>query len=225
MVKIFLDAGHGGTDPGAVGNGLKEKDLTLKIVLKIRDLLKGYENVETKLSRDKDVFLELSERADLVNKWKADYFASIHINAGGGTGFETFIYNSAGGATVAHQNVIHQSILNPLGMKDRGKKRANFAVLRETKMSAILSENGFIDNVADANKLKSDAFLDKIAQGHVEGFVKAFGLKKKPEPRPVAKTDGKLYKVQVGAYSQKANAEKVAAELKAKGYQTYIVHE
>ena len=223
MVKIFLDAGHGGTDPGAVGNGLQEKDLTLKIVLKIRDLLKGYENAEVKLSRDKDTTLSLSQRAKMANDWKADYFASIHINAGGGTGFETFIHNNAGSATVAHQNVIHPSILNPLGMRDRGKKRANFAVLRETSMSALLSENGFIDNASDAAKLKSDAFLDKVAQGHVDGFAKSFGLKKKPEPKPVS--DGKLYKVQVGAYSQKANADKLAAELKSKGYPTYIVHE
>src|SRR5690606_4556933 len=63
--------------------------------------------------------------------------------------------------------------------RNRGKKKANFAVLRETKMAAILTENGFIDNKNDADKLKKSSYLDKIAKGHAEGIAKALNLKKK----------------------------------------------
>lgn len=181
MTKIVLDAGHGGTDSGAVGNGLREKDLTLNIVKKIGDMLKDYEGVEIIYTRTDDRFIELSERAAIANRAKADFFLSVHINAGGGTGFESYIYNgNVGSATIAYQNVIHAEIMKAIGnVTDRGKKRANYAVLRETKMPALLTENLFIDNANDAAKLKSDQFLQQIAYGHVQGIVKAFGLKKK----------------------------------------------
>ena len=179
MVKIFLDPGHGGRDPGAVGNGLQEKDLTLKIALKIRDMLVGYEDVRVNLTRTQDVTLSLKQRTDLANAWGADYLISIHINAGGGTGFETFIYPGTGGATVANQNVIHGKIMEQLDVRDRGKKAANLHMVRESRMPAILTENLFIDNKTDAAKLKQDSYIDKIALGHVNGLVAAFGLKKK----------------------------------------------
>jgi N-acetylmuramoyl-L-alanine amidase len=181
MVRIVLDAGHGGTDSGAVGNGLREKDLTLNIVKKIDDMLKDYEGVEIIYTRTNDRFIELSERAAIANRAKADFFLSVHINAGGGTGFESYIFNgNVSAKTIAYQNVIHGEIMKAIGgVRDRGKKRANYAVLRETKMPAILTENLFIDNANDAEKLKSDQFLQQIAYGHVIGLEKAFGLKKK----------------------------------------------
>jgi N-acetylmuramoyl-L-alanine amidase len=228
MVRIVLDAGHGGKDSGAVGNGLKEKDLTLKIVKQIGRMLSEYENAEVHYTRTDDRFLELSERAEIANKLKADYFISVHINAGGGTGFETYIYNGGVSApTVAYQNVIHQEILKAIGnVKDRGKKRANYAVLRQTKMPALLTENLFIDNANDAAKLKSEQFLLQIAHGHVQGIVKAFGLKKKAQPTPSQPqqkaSDKKLYRVQVGAFTDRKNAERLAEELKKKGYPVFI---
>ncbi|MGG3920676.1 N-acetylmuramoyl-L-alanine amidase [Geobacillus thermodenitrificans] len=226
MVRIVLDAGHGGKDPGAVANGLKEKDLTLSIVKHIGRLLSEYEGVEVHYTRTDDRFLELSERAAIANKLNADYFISVHINAGGGTGFESYIYNgNVSSATIAYQNVIHEEIMKAIGdVRDRGKKRANYAVLRETKMPAILTENLFIDNPNDAAKLKSEQFLLQVAYGHVIGLEKAFGLKKKTKPQPQQKTStGKLYRVQVGAFSDRKNAEKLAEELKKKGYPVYIV--
>ncbi|MEK4181718.1 N-acetylmuramoyl-L-alanine amidase [Aeribacillus sp. FSL K6-1121] len=228
MVKIFIDPGHGGNDPGAVANGLKEKDLTLKIAKKIQSLLSEYEGVSVKLSRTTDVYLSLSERADMANKWEADFFISVHINAGGGTGFESYIYNKPNTKSVAYQNVIHPEIMKAIGnVKDRGKKRANFAVVRETKMPAILTENLFIDNSSDAAKLKSDSFLSQIAFGHVQGLVKAFGLKKKAASKsspakPAVSNQKEVYRVQVGAFADRKNAEKLAAELKKKGYPAFI---
>lgn len=226
MVRIVLDAGHGGRDSGAVGNGLKEKNLTLAIVKHIGRLLSEYEGVKVHYTRTDDRFLELSERAAIANKLNADYFISIHINAGGGTGFESYIYNgNVSQAAIAYQNDIHGEIMKAIGgVRDRGKKRANYAVLRETKMPAILTENLFIDNANDAAKLKSEQFLLQVAHGHVQGIVKAFGLKKKAQSQPQQKTStGKLYRVQVGAFKDRKNAERLAEELKKKGYSVIIV--
>jgi N-acetylmuramoyl-L-alanine amidase len=229
-MKLVIDPGHGGHDPGAVANGLKEKDLTLTIAKHIGRMLAEYEGVEVHYTRTDDRFLELSERAAIANKLKADYFISVHINAGGGTGFESYIYNgNVGSATIAYQNVIHSEIMKAIGnVTDRGKKRANYAVLRETNMPAILTENLFIDNRNDATKLKSEQFILQVAHGHVQGIVKAFGLKKKAKPQPQPKpqqkvSDGKLYRVQVGAFSDLKNAERLAEELKKKGYPAIIV--
>jgi N-acetylmuramoyl-L-alanine amidase len=189
-MKIVLDAGHGGHDPGAVANGLKEKDLTLAIVKHIGRMLEEYEGAEVFYTRTDDRYLSLEERAAIANKLKADLLISVHINAGGGTGFESFIYNGGvSQATIAYQNVIHGEIMKAIGgVRDRGKKRANYAVLRETKMPALLTENLFIDNPNDAAKLKSDQFLQQIAYGHVMGLEKAFGLKKKGGKTTVQKT-------------------------------------
>lgn len=228
MVRIVLDAGHGGKDSGAVGNGLKEKDLTLAIVKHIGRLLAEYEGVEVHYTRTDDRFLELSERAAIANKTKADFFLSVHINAGGGTGFESYVHPNANSATIAYQNVIHAEIMKAIGnVTDRGKKRANYAVLRETHMPALLTENLFIDNKNDAAKLDSEQFLLQVAYGHVQGIVKAFGLKKKAKPTPSQPqqkvSDGKMYRVQVGAFSDRENAERLVEELKKKGYPAVIV--
>ncbi|MED4124042.1 N-acetylmuramoyl-L-alanine amidase [Halalkalibacterium halodurans] len=194
MTKIFIDPGHGGRDPGAVANGVQEKDIALSVALAIKKFLEeNFDNIEVKLSREDDRFLSLSERARLANAWGADYFVSIHCNAGGGTGFETFIHDSRSTKSVAYQNVVHPEILTTMGVRDRGKKAANFAVLRLTNMPAILTENLFIDNPSDAKLLKDPVFLQQVARGHVEGIAKAFGLKRKSgaASRPAASKPSK----------------------------------
>lgn|SRR5690554_841907 len=191
-VKIFIDPGHGGSDPGAVANGLREKDLTLAIAKECNRVLnEEYEGVQTKMSRTGDTYPSLSARTKAANDWGADYFVSIHINAGGGTGFESYIFNgTVSSKTKEYQKKVHQVIAAGDGWADRGMKRANFHVLRETRMSALLTENGFIDRKEDAAKLKDPAFLKKLGRLHAEGIAKAFGLKKKststpsPDPKP-----------------------------------------
>jgi len=221
-MKIMLDPGHGGHDPGAVANGLKEKDLTLDIARRIRRILETeYTGVQVRLTRESDTYLDLSERAKLANNWGADFFLSIHINAGGGTGWESYRHPAAASRTVAYHDVIHAEVIRMVDVRDRGKKTANFAVLRETKMPALLTENLFIDNAQDATKLKDKEFLEKLAWGHVVGLEKALDLKKKTQQ--TTQTNGKLYRVQVGAFSDRKNAEKLVEELKKKGYQAIIV--
>lgn len=182
-LKIYIDPGHGGNDPGAVGNGLREKDLTLAIALRLRNILVNeYDNVQVRMSRTTDTSVSLNQRTDDANAWGADYLISIHINAGGGEGFEIHTYNGsyAGKSeTNAKAKAIHDAIIRETNWEDRGCKESNFHMVRESDMSAALSENGFIDNSSDAWHLKQDDFLDKIARGHAIGLENALGLVKK----------------------------------------------
>lgn len=188
MAKVYLDPGHGGNDPGAVANGLLEKEVVLKIAKYARDFLKSkYKNVSVKLSRTGDTYPSLSQRAKDANNWGADVFVSIHINAGGGEGYEDFIFNgSVSKDTPRLQDSIHNEVSKEFGT-NRGQKRANFAVLRETGMPAVLTENGFIDNKEDAEYLKKDSNLKKLGEAHAKGIAVYLGLEKatsKPKSKP-----------------------------------------
>ena len=177
-MNIVLDPGHGGTDPGAVGNGLLEKDLNLFVAQLVKNNLLKYD-VNVLLTRIGDQSVSLSSRADFANSNMADYFLSIHTNAGGGTGFESFVYTNASARTNSLRDVLHNNIapyFTSNGFRDRGKKQANFAVLRETKMPAALIENLFIDSVTDSQRLKEVIFLEGLASVITDGIVEALKL-------------------------------------------------
>ncbi|UNK20185.1 N-acetylmuramoyl-L-alanine amidase [Paenibacillus sp. N3/727] len=191
MKKVWIDAGHGGKDSGAVGNGLKEKDIALDVSLGVKKRLEdNYDGVQVLLTRSTDVFLELSERTKAADKAGADILVSVHCNAGGGAGgFETFRYINSQPASVALQNVLHKEImvaLKPFGVIDRGQKAKNLHMVRESKMPAVLTENLFIDVASDAAKLKRQEVIDALIEGHVQGIAKYLGLNKK-EGKPVTK--------------------------------------
>lgn len=227
--KVYIDLGHEGElkgmDPGAIGNGLKECNVVLEIGKYMKDMFADFENVEIKFSRLGNKNFSLEQRTDEANAWGADLYLSIHINAGGGTGFESYIYPGVGGETQAFQNAVHAKIMSKKVFgTDRGKKRANFHVLRETKMAAMLTENGFIDKAADAAILKTRAKLILIAAGHVEGVAEFLGLKKRTAaPKPTPSKSDKLYKVQVGAFSVKGNAEALEKKLHAAGFKDAFI--
>lgn len=227
LVKIFIDPGHGGSDPGAVGNGLQEKNLTLNIAARTREILiSEYENVSIQMSRTGDQTVGLTSRTDAANKWGADFYLSIHINSGGGTGFESYRYPGVGKPTSANHQVIHQNIMAQIDLRDRGVKQANFHVLRETNMPAVLTESGFIDSANDAAQLKKSHFIESLARGHANGIASALNLREKQENRPTTSEEkpstNDLFKVQVGAFRNKENADQIADEAKAKGFQTYV---
>ncbi|MEK5109892.1 N-acetylmuramoyl-L-alanine amidase [Cytobacillus sp. FSL K6-0129] len=232
MAKIFIDAGHGGNDPGAVGNGLREKDLTLTISKRVGAILANdYKGATIKYSRTGDQSLSLKQRTDAANAWGADLFVSVHINAGGGTGYEDYVYTTVGAGTQKFQDAIHSEIMKRIdGVRDRGKKRANYHVLRESRMPAVLTESLFIDKAADAAKLKQASFIEAVAQGHAAGIAKAFNLAKKqteskPKPSPNKPSNGSLFKVQIGAFSKKANADALVKQAKAKGFDAFASKE
>lgn len=227
--KIYWDKGHGGTDPGAVANGLLEKTLNHKIVeYAMAYLEKHYTGFEQRVNRTGDASQDLAKRDDAPDAWGADVFVSVHINAGKGTGFETFISNGAGSATVAFQNMMHSEILNAMrkfdsGLKDRGKKRANYFVLAQTNANSILTENLFIDS-NDSRHLKNEAFLKAVGEAHAIGVAKYTGLKQKavskpttPKPAPSKPAANDIYSVQIFAGSQ-AGAERVVEQAKKAGF-------
>lgn len=177
MTLVILDAGHGGYDPGADGYGLIEKNLTLDLTLRVAQQLRCESNLDVRLTREDDTFLELSERADVANQAGADYFVSLHHNAGGGNGFESYVYpGTSDDATGQKRHAVHEvmvSFLSQYDVPDRGEKEANFAVLRETKMSAVLLENLFLDSPKDADLLKKPDFLQGLSEAIASGIKSA----------------------------------------------------
>ena len=188
---VFLDPGHGGRDPGAVYNGLREKDLNMSIYRKLRSELEklGY-TVLT--SRDSDVYVDyVTERSEMVNKTDADVFISIHFNATGvsganRSGVETYIYEPDPDITprinkVAHDDPtrlseskrladnIHNSVVSVAGANDRGVRGSNYAVLRETVKPAVLIELGYMDS-PEYKKISDDKYQNKLVEGLVKGL-------------------------------------------------------
>lgn len=230
--KVYFDLGHEGVgrnlDPGAVANGLHEADVVLKIGKYINDMMENYENVEWKFSRLSDKRLSLSQRTNEANAWGADLLVSIHINAGGGDGFESYIYNGSyngKGKTQAFQNTLHKNIMqNCKFFDDRGKKQANFHMCRESGMDAVLTENGFIDSNRDAAALKDRGKLIQIAAGHVEGIADFLGLKKKAsaKPKPDPAPEGTFFRVITGSFADRENAEARMKALKKDGWDSFL---
>ncbi|MCQ6276199.1 N-acetylmuramoyl-L-alanine amidase [Bacillus sp. V3B] len=226
MVKIFIDPGHGGADPGATANGLQEKNITLTIATHIQKMLTSeYNNVSIRMSRTEDQTVSLSARTNAANNWGADVYLSVHINAGGGTGFESFVYPGVGRPTVTYQENIHKKILEQVQYTNRGLKQAGYHVLRESNMPAVLTENGFIDHRVDASKLKESSFLESLARGHVNGIAAAFRLTKKAATPPSEPPTNGLFRVQIGAFRNKTNVDQLVSRANAKGFQTYLRQE
>ncbi|MFP7732708.1 N-acetylmuramoyl-L-alanine amidase [Priestia aryabhattai] len=189
MKKIYLDAGHGGADAGAVGaNGLYEKNLVLKIQQYLISYLNStYTGFTIKTTRTTDTFLSLSQRASQANSWGADAFMSIHVNAGGGTGYEDYVYRSASNASKTFQSIVHgqvQPTLLSYNHPNRGRKSANYAVLRLTSMPAVLTEIAFIDNSADAALLQNEAFLKRMGESYAKGIAVYLNLPRRSVPTP-----------------------------------------
>lgn len=225
MVKVFLDAGHGGKDPGALGNEMREKDIALSITKKIGSILNRH-NVQVVYSRTTDVFLELSDRARKANNANVDCFVSIHTNAfndSSAQGVETYSYPGSSKGEKLAKCIQNNVLAAKLYTKSRGTKTANFAVLRETKMPSALIETAFITNAQDASLLRNKQ--NEFAEAIAKGILNYLGIHYEAETKPQPKPGEKLYKVQVGAFSNKANADRLVNELKSKGYSTYIVIE
>ncbi|SMB97715.1 N-acetylmuramoyl-L-alanine amidase [Thermanaeromonas toyohensis ToBE] len=176
MPRIGLDAGHGGSDPGAIGpNGLREKDVVLAIA---RDLAYRLQNsgFEVVMTRDADTDVELEERAARLNKAQADLVLSLHINSASSPSanyVSTWIWKRGGRAEVAAQ-YIQQALVNTLGWPDGGIRKANFYILRETIAPAVLAEIGFISNPAQADALAQEQTRKSISLALLIGLKRYF---------------------------------------------------
>lgn len=186
MAKIVvLDPGHGGGDPGAVGNGLQEKDINLAVVQQVQRRLKARFVVEVLTTRDRDVNVSLDRRARIANINNADLFCSIHVNSSDkplATGFESYVYYEVPEKTKVFRSYIHSFVADCFaryGLPDRGKKTGGFAVLRWTKMPAVLLECGFISNSGDASLLADEEFRYNLGDAVACGVARALNLEKK----------------------------------------------
>jgi N-acetylmuramoyl-L-alanine amidase len=195
-MRVCLDPGHGGYDPGACGNGLQEKDITLEIALQLSPLL-VYNGIGVGLTRTGDYAPnhlednlngELNARVSISDSYGADLFVSIHVNSGGGTGQEVLI-SGAGGKAESAANLVYNQINKVTGWANRGVKVQNVLVLKETKAPAILTENGFIDSASDSAKLKDSSFIHSLAVAHAKGICDYFGITYKESPQSTVITN------------------------------------
>lgn len=173
-IIISIDAGHGGHDPGAVQNGVNEKDITLEVAKKLDSALKK-EGYDTVMTRDKDVYVELKERADIANRNNSDIFISLHCNSFSSEsahGIEVLYNPNRSGSKQLAQLVLDE-LVKATGARNRGiKERPELAVLKHTTMPAILVEMGFISNKAEAQKLQTASYQNKIVEAIVKGVEK-----------------------------------------------------
>ena len=176
MKTICIDPGHGGKDPGATGGGVQEKAVVLNVARKIGAFLEA-RGCTVMLTRETDVFVELSDRARMANAAKADLYVSIHCNSvrdnARATGMEVYHYTHASEASKSAARVIYNKLLPVCGLRGRGVKAKDLAVLRETAMPAVLVELGFISNPSDRAKLTNFAWQDDAAQAIADGIVEA----------------------------------------------------
>lgn len=178
---IVLDPGHGGYDPGALSASeeILEKDITLAITLYVRELLEDQEGISTLMTREDDSHVYLSERAELANSSGADLFVSIHANALENsttwTGIYTYYHpDKSSNSTLAQ--TVQDAIIAATGAVDRGANTADYYVLRETTMPAILIETGFLSSPEELALLTDSAYQQKIAQGIVDGLLEYIGV-------------------------------------------------
>ena len=169
--KVFIDAGHGGTDPGALGYGYRESDLNLQVAKKVEAKLKS-KGIDVKMSRNSDIFYSLSERAEMANDYGADAFVSIHQNsaeAKSANGIETY-YNRKKEEDRPLSNDIQKQVISQTGANNRGVKNAEFTVLVKSEMISALVECGFITNELEVKKLSDSSYQDKLATGIANGI-------------------------------------------------------
>lgn len=230
MAKIFIGVGHGGSDSGAVANGFKEKDVNLAIAKVVCSELERHK-VEVKMSRIADISEDLNDKIRRCNAFNPDFALDIHNNAGGGDGAEAFHHYGGGKGKTLANNVLAEIV--KIGQNSRGAKikkniwgKDYFAFIRDTNAPAIILECAFLDNKKDVAIIDTAEEQKNMGIAIAKGILKSLNIlyiepKKVEEKKP--ETSDKIYRVQVGAYKVKANAEKMKAELEAKGYKPIIV--
>lgn len=212
MTTVFLSAGHGGTDPGAVADNLYEKTINLNVLLACKSELERH-GVKVVCSRVKDENDPVSQEVKEANASGADIALSFHVNAGGGDGFEVYYHSSSKkGKKIAGLCEKH---VKALGQNSRGLKTGDrLQFVRKTDMPAVLAEAFFIDNKQDKNI--GDTLVEQTAFGvaYAKAILEYFGIMYKNRAQ---------YRVQVGAYGAKSNAEAMKKRLKAAGFDAIIV--
>ena len=184
MAKVFLGVGHGGKDPGAVANGLKEKDLNLAVALACKDELERHD-VEVLMSRTNDDSEGLSERIKECNAFEPDLAGDIHCNAGGGDGAEVFHHYKGGTGKTLANNILAE--IEEIGQNSRGAKtKLNssgndyFGFIRQTDAPAVIVECAFVDS-KDVQIIDTADEQKEMGVAIAKGFLKTLGVAYKAE--------------------------------------------
>lgn len=226
--KVFIGVGHGGKDSGAVANGVKEKDANLQIALACqRELVRH--GVTVSMSRTKDEDDTLNDEVKECNAFTPDLAVDIHNNAGGGDGAEAFYHYKGGMSKTLAENMLAE-IVN-IGQNSRGAKirkgddgRDYYGFIRMTKAPAVIVECAFLDNKTDVQIIDTSAEQQAMGVAIAKGILKTLGIVYVPEQAEMPKVEsGKLYRVQVGAYAKRENAEAMCKKLKAAGFEAVVV--
>ena len=219
MPKVFIGVGHGGSDPGAVSNNTKEKDLNLSIALACRDVLVRH-GISVNMSRTKDEDDNISEEIRECNAYQPDIAVDIHNNAGGGDGAEVFHHYGGGVSKTLAEDILAEIV--KIGQNSRGakiRKNANgkdyYAFIRNTTCPAVIVECAFVDNSTDLEILASEGKRQSMGEAIAKGILKTLGVEFQAET-------GTIYRVQVGAYKVKANAEAMLKKIKSAGFDAFI---
>jgi N-acetylmuramoyl-L-alanine amidase len=222
MPKVFLDYGHGGNDPGAISGPYKEKDFTLSIGKRVKYHLERH-NLKVVESREGDTNPSLTERSNKANANWVDLAVSLHCNSftdSSAQGVEIYTYGQGNREIGLAKAILNQIIKAKLYTKNRGVKQANFHMVREIKTASVLLEMAFISNANDRNILLNKQ--EEMAIAITKGILSFYEMSYKNDNKSNTTSD-KLYRVQVGAFRERSNAEKLANELKARGYDVIIV--
>ena len=181
-IQVVIDPGHGGTDPGAIANNTKEKEINLSVAQQVEQNLKK-KGLAVIMTRSRDEYLGLVERANVGTESKATIFVSMHCNSATATsasGIETYYYiNTDNDYDKDLATCIQNAVIKATDAKSRGVKSANFSVLRNSKIPAALIEMGFLTNVEESTKMNDSEYQAKIAQGVSNGimnFLKNYDL-------------------------------------------------
>lgn len=183
MAKIYIDPGHGGKDPGAVGaNGLKESAVTLSVAKFLKAELTRQGHI-VKMSRETDVYKTLKKRTNEANAWGAALVISLHCNSATNTtaqGTEMLVFRMNGAAEQLAACVQSQMV-KAFKTKNRYVKPRNLAMVRDTRATAILCEMAFISNASDRAKLTGEANQKKWAVAICKGVCDYLNVKYKGE--------------------------------------------
>ncbi|USK48855.1 N-acetylmuramoyl-L-alanine amidase [Bacillus sp. CMF12] len=247
VLRVAGCAGHAGfgvTLGKRTPAGEYEWNFNNKVILAFEEALKQYEDVIFLRTDDrtgrKDVSLD--DRVDKANRWGADLYISFHHNAylgrwGTWTGTETFTFKGSWPAAERLAGYVHSRLVEAYGLKDRGLKKADFQILRESNMPAVLLEGGYMDSIIDIKKLRDDKVLRAAGYAVAAGVAKYAGLKKKftakpptkpaqkPKPVPKPKEENEMLPkaIVINGFADFPVAERLALKLKAPVYLRSIV--
>lgn len=174
--SVVIDAGHGGSDYGAIRSGINEKDINLDVSKRVQAILASH-GVTAYMSRDKDEFVSLQDRTIYSANKSADIFVSIHVNsalATEATGLETHYYHPE---SLELAQTVHSSLVSYVKSKDRGLFKSRFYVINHTKVPAILVEIGFLSNAEERAELVSEQRKSQTAKAISEGILKYLNKK------------------------------------------------